>query len=378
MKKLRQLFLSMWEIYRESTFLGAVRYLRFKSSNSTNHNQSLALQKHSRGLGIVGVGNYVASIHLPCLRALGEPIFAVTSYSLGSARTIAKVYGIGVVCQDIEEMASDSRCEGLLIATPHYLHPGNILAALKAGVYAYCEKPAAIDRAGIEAIQTLGLSHPSASKVMIGFNRRFSPAVTQLISTPWLESRAKPLEIHYRVNFGSRVNNMMSDPNRGGGRLHGAACHYVDLISFIANSRITRVSAMAISDGDENTFSAVFSLMDGSLASLTFTSEGDRRFDAKEEIMISCDQHVARIINFNTLKIDNKTYKFHRHIYGAIFAMTAFLDAKKNGNSVPVGLADGIAATIVTLAIQKSIEGNGESQLVELGSEFAYKNRFPT
>jgi predicted dehydrogenase len=353
---------ALWQIYRDGTLLGTVRYIRFKRFRSIPESRCDPSVGFDRGLGIVGAGNYAASILLPCLRALGESLYAVASRSGDSARALAKVYGVGVVYPGLEEMVADPRCEALLIATPHYLHAENIITALDAELYTYCEKPVAIDEAGVERVVTHGLAHPSASKVMIGFNRRFSPAVAQLRCSSWLQARTKPMEIHYRVNFGPRVDNMMSDPQRGGGRIHGAACHYVDMIAFLAGSSIVQVSAMAIADGDDNSFVAVMKLNDGSLASLTFTSEGSRNHDIKEEIMISCDKHTARIRNYDFLRIDGKVYKFYRYAYGAMAAMRAFLEAKKLGASVPIGLADGIAATQVTLAIQKSLKMHGEPQ----------------
>lgn len=260
-------------------------------------------------------------------------------------------------------MLADKRCQGLLIATPHYLHPQHILAALKAEVYAYCEKPVAIDANGLKQLQAEGLNHPAAKKIMVGFNRRFAPAIARLRREQWLQQRKEPMEIHYRINFGPRVDNAMSNPLVGGGRIHGAACHYVDLISFLAGSPIVRVSAMGVTVGghvDENTFVANLMLADGSISSLTFTSEGHRRFDSKEEVMISCGKHVARIVDYAELRVDRNRYRFGKHRYGALDAMRAFLMAKESGIKAPVNLADGIAATKVTLAMQSSLRHNGE------------------
>jgi predicted dehydrogenase len=365
MEKILQIISMLWEIYRDGTLLGLVRYIRFKRLVRVPESRWEASVGAKSGVGVVGAGNYVASIHLPCLHALGEPLYALASRSGDSARVLAKVYSIGVIYLGLEEMVADPLCEALLIATPHYLHAGNILTALDSGLYTYCEKPVAIDYAGLERLEDHGLSHASAFKVMIGFNRRFSPAVVQLKRAPWLKNRTKPMEIHYRVNFGPRVDNMMSDPMLGGGRIHGAACHYVDMIAFLAGSSITETSALAISETDDSTFVAVMKLEDGSLASLSFTSEGSRDQDTKEEIVISCDQHTARIRNYIESSVDGRRYKFQRHAYGAMAAMRAFLEAKKTGKNTPISLADGIAATRVTLAIQKSLRMNGEPQALK-------------
>lgn len=361
---IRRILSEIRQIGREGTWPGAIRYVRFKSYGASGGSIGQATPRASRGMGVLGAGTYLASIHLPCLRALGEPLYAIASRTGDSARALARVYGIGVVHSGLDDMVADPNCDALLIATPHYLHAEHILTAVNAGFYAYSEKPVAIDEESLDRLVAQGLSLPAASRIMIGFNRRFAPAVVQLRQACWLKVRTRPLEIHYRVNFGPRVDNAMSDPQNGGGRIHGAACHYVDMIAFLAGAPIRQVSAMAIADADENTFAASMKLADGSVASLTFTSEGRRKFDNREEIMVSCDGHVARIRNYAELRLDGRGYRYHRQRYGAMAAMRAFLAAKGSGGAVPVSLADGVAATRVTLAIQASLRRGGEPVLL--------------
>lgn len=362
MSRLWHLLTELWEIGREGSWSGAVRFARYKQLQRSRVVDKRLAAGATGGLGILGAGNYAVSIHLACLRLLKAPLYAIASASGHSARAAARVYGIGRLYQGLEDMVSDENCTALLIATPHHLHPDHILAAMQADRYAYCEKPVAIDRKGIERLQREGLAHPAASKIMIGFNRRYAPAIQRLKQVSWLQRRTDALEINYRINFGPRVSNAMSDPEIGGGRIHGVACHYVDLISHIAGVPIVRVSAMAIShEGrpDENTFVANLELSDGSIASLSFTSEGRRGLDSKEEVVISSGGHVARIVDFATLRIDGSLHRFMRHRYGALEASRAFLVAWRGGRAAPVSLADGVAATRVTLAIQESIRVRG-------------------
>lgn len=367
--KLVDLLSELWQIGREGTFVGAIRFVRLKRLIARKRRTRTPRPSASAGVGIVGAGNYVSSIHLPCLKALGAPLYAIASRSGDSARALARLYGIGVVYQSVEEIVKDKRCEALLIATPHNLHPQHILLALGAALYTYCEKPAAIDSLGIELLEREALAHPGAPKVMIGFNRRFSPAVQQLRQIPWVRERTQPVELHYRVNFGPKVDNAMSDPAIGGGRIHGACCHYVDLIAFLVGVPVVCVTAMAIRQSgrlDDDTFSATMTFADGSIGSLLFTSEGNRAFDHKEEIILSCGGRVARIVNYAELRIDGRRYRFRRRRYGAMAAMRAFLTAKNSGSAVPVTLADGVAATRLTLAIQLSLREGG--QPVELNA----------
>lgn len=346
------------ELAREGTIVGAWRYLLFKLRK--NRLPRPAAPRVHRGLGIVGAGTHAASRLLPCLAAHRAPIYAVVSREPNKARALAGVYGVAASHSNLTQMLADDACEAVVLATPHFLHPDQIVAVVRANRYTYCEKPVAIDAPGIGSLVNNALGR-DGGRVMVGFNRRFAPAILQLRQSSWLANRRTPMEMQYRVNFGERIANAMSDPANGGGRLHGAACHYVDLIAHLAGCAITRVSAAAVLDGGQavDTFAAVMTLEDGTIASLSFSSEGARRNDVKEEIVLSCGGHVARILNFRRLEIDGRAFTFTRHSSGMMNAIGAFLQSYTEGKPVPVGLAEGIAATTVTLAIERSIRSAG-------------------
>ena len=64
------------------------------------------------------------------------------------------------------------------------------------------------------------------------------------------------------------VDNDLNNKNIGGGRLIGTCCHYVDLMEYICNAKITQVSAIGMSNNlqiKENNFSANFNFRMGQL-----------------------------------------------------------------------------------------------------------------
>lgn len=359
--RIRKLLSEILLIAREGTLVGTLVFIKYKRNVEKAASAWQAGDQTRPGIGIIGAGTYLASIHLPCLRKHKEPLYAIMSRSGKTAKALAFYNKIGVVYEDIDKLISDEKCTALLIATPHNLHPEHIIKVLEAGHYAYCEKPVAIDQAGIELLKQYSSSE-HRHKIMIGFNRRFAPAVLRLRQEQWLCERNNKIEIHYRVNFGKRVDNAMSDPSVGGGRIHGAACHYIDMIYYLSGVSIKMVSAYSVSvngQHDDNTFTASMVLEDGSIAGVTFTSEGGRENDTKEEIIVSCGGHNARIINFRTLFLDGRKHNFYRHCYGTMTATDKFLSARDDAQPVPVSLEDGINATCVTLAIQESIQQQG-------------------
>lgn len=350
-------FKEMLDIIKQTSLTSFIRYLAFKNSISLNFLNFYNKPKSKKTV-LLGSGTYAASILLPAMSKMNLLPHLIVSRSHLTSSKLSKAWGLpnsGISIDDF--MNSDiSDLQALVIATPNNTHPYFIEFALKRDLYTYCEKPVAVDLDGIKKLFELRDRYPNSKKVMIGFNRRFSPAIKKVLALDWIFRRKEPLEITYRVNFGKRISNSLSNDVSGGGRLIGAGCHYVDLICHIIGKEIKYLYAQ--SGMDENTYSVLFKFIDNSIANLIFTSDGNRDFGSKEEISISSEGHNIRIIDFKNLKIDKKKYFIYRRTYGAFEAMNSFYQSVSESKSVQVPLLDGIIATCVTLAIRESIESN--------------------
>ena len=106
-------------------------------------------------------------------------------------------------------------------------------------------------------------------------------------------------------------------------------------------------------------------MSNGSIATLIFTSVGERKYYSKEIINISGNGMIANIIDFHTLLINGKTYKNYINNYGALDCWRSFYNAVNNNQKTPISLDDGIKATEVTLAIKKSLQSNGKLQKIK-------------
>jgi predicted dehydrogenase len=82
--------------------------------------------------------------------------------------------------------------------------------------------------------------------------------------------RAEPLCMHMMVNAGDvPADSWVQDPERGGGRIIGEACHFLDLLRHLAGSPMVTVSAAMVGPGPavrEDKMSIVLRLGDGSIA----------------------------------------------------------------------------------------------------------------
>jgi predicted dehydrogenase len=107
------------------------------------------------------------------------------------------------------------------------------------------------------------------------------------------------------VNAGAiPADHWIQDPLRGGGRIIGEGCHFMDLLSFIANSPIESVSAI-MAGGNEQVKDdrMIISLAfeDGSIGTVNYFSNGSKSYP-KEMLEVFSDCRVIRMENFRVTK----------------------------------------------------------------------------
>ncbi len=112
----------------------------------------------------------------------------------------------------------------------------------------------------------------------VGYNRRFAPLALAMRS--FLRATEAPLAVHYRVNAGVLpANHWLHDPEQGGGRLLGEACHFLDFVTFLVGALPVRVSAVGLPDGDqyrEDNVLISLEFADGSVGTIAYLACGDR------------------------------------------------------------------------------------------------------
>jgi len=92
----------------------------------------------------------------------------------------------------------------------------------------------------------------------------------------------------------------VQDPMRGGGRIIGEGCHFIDLLSFFAGHPMTAVSAMMVGGTSpirEDKMSILLSFADGSVGTVNYFANGSKSYP-KETLEIFGDGRVIRMENF--------------------------------------------------------------------------------
>lgn len=238
-------------------------------------------------VGVVGAGGYAAGVLLPQFKAAGAEFETIASASGVSALNVGKQFGFRSCASGAEEVIDDPRVNLVVVATRHDTHAPLAVKALAAGKHVFVEKPLALNEDELEEVAAAARS--SSAKLLVGFNRRFSPLA--LRAKEFFEGREWPLSIVYRVNAGRLPqDHWVYDEREGGGRIVGEVCHFVDLMQFWTGAHVTRVYAESVAPRDgvtraEDSVVITLRFADGSHGSIAYLAEGDRAL-AKERAEI--------------------------------------------------------------------------------------------
>jgi predicted dehydrogenase/threonine dehydrogenase-like Zn-dependent dehydrogenase len=254
-------------------------------------------------LGIVGVGQFCSSTHLPNI-ALLDSMFQVTSVcdAVGAkAQDVARRLGAAQACTDFQQLVANKDVDVALITTRHDLHAPMAIAALKAGKHVFVEKPMAMNAQELaELAQTI---QASGRYYMVGFNRRFSPHMMQLKTL--LKDRTSPLALTYRVMADYSPPDSWIYSSAGGGRVIGEACHMLDIFNYLVGEEVEMAELDVVCPppgragpaGDSFVATALY--QDGSHCSLMYSALGRKSKDnGKERIEAMWDNKTYLVDDF--------------------------------------------------------------------------------
>ena len=313
-------------------------------------------------LGVIGAGNHCKSVILPKLRReSGVSLVGVCAGTGLSATDTGKRFAFQYASTDSQRILDDPRINTVIIATRHDLHAPLTIAALRAGKSVLLEKPLAIKESDLSELEDVCSS--GAARLMVGYNRRFSPMVVRL--QRWMRSQPSPWIATYRVNAGQLpLNHWYYHKEQGGGRLLGEVCHFVDLFTFLFASTPRSVHAETANSGNSarpSEDNAVYSLHfnSGSVAQIIYSSEGDPSV-SKERLELVGNGAIATLDNFRRLEIvqngKKRTWRAMAPDKGHHAELRAFLKAVREGSGMPIPINDSLMVSRVCFRLQDALK----------------------
>ena len=313
----------------------------------------------SVNLGVLGAGLYANATLLPVIQKNKDfNLVGIASAGGLHAHHSGKKFGFQYATSSDDEIINDPNINTVAILTRHDSHADLVIKALQAGKHVFVEKPLAITSQQLAKIEKQ-LRITDHELLTVGFNRRFSPLTQSLYAS--LANRAEPLHAHYRVNAGYiPLNHWTQDPDLGGGRIIGEACHFIDLLTFLVGATPVSVSAYALPDNGkyrEDNVSMTFTFSDGSIGIVDYLANGDKSVP-KERLEVLCGGLVAVLDDYVSLSVVKDGKKKVDHMAqdkGWRNEMAAFAKAIREGGDPPIPYEQLIGVTKATFAAVESI-----------------------
>jgi len=278
----------------------SIRQVTLRPSSSFNAQRPV--------MGFVGAGNYASRMLIPAFKAAGAQFHTIVTAGGINGVIHGEKAGFAEASTDMDAMLANPAINTVAIVTRHDTHARFVGHALTAGKNVFVEKPLAIAHAELDEVQmAYDAAHQSgkAPQLMIGFNRRFSPQVQKMKAL--LQAVKEPKSFIMTMNAGAiPANHWTQDNAVGGGRIIGEACHFIDLMRFLAGSKIVSIQARRMGDTPgidvtEDKASITLGFEDGSFGTILYLANGAASF-AKERVEVFAAGRVLQLDNFRKLK----------------------------------------------------------------------------
>jgi predicted dehydrogenase len=147
------------------------------------------------------------------------------------------------------------------------------------------------------------------------------------------------------------------DPEVGGGRIIGEACHFIDLLRFLSGAPIVRHSSTQMAGGTRDTATIQLSFEDGSMGTIHYLANGSRAFP-KERLEVFAAGRVLQLDNFRKLSGFGwpgfSKMNLWRQDKGQKECAAAFVRAIESGGPPPIAFDELLEVSRVAIAVAAS------------------------
>ncbi|MBQ23759.1 bi-domain-containing oxidoreductase [Alcanivorax sp.] len=337
--------------------------LAYSSEPEARHIRSVALSAPVSAdpakpvVGFVGAGNYASRMLIPAFKEAGAQLHTIATSGGINGVVHGDKAGFAEATTDTQAMIENPAINTVAIVTRHNSHARFVASALSAGKHVFVEKPLAVTREDLAdvkaAYQEKGAHAPL---LMVGFNRRFSPQVQKMKAL--LDQVSEPKSFIMTMNAGAIPADHWTQNNEvGGGRIIGEACHFIDLMRFLAGAEVVSVQARRMGEArgvpvTEDKAAITLGFADGSFGTVHYLANGPASFP-KERVEVFAAGRVLQLDNFRKLRgygwSGFKKMNLWRQDKGQSACAAAFLSAIETGGSSPIPAGELFEIASVTL-----------------------------
>ncbi|HEY0717618.1 MAG TPA: bi-domain-containing oxidoreductase [Streptosporangiaceae bacterium] len=323
-----------------------------------------AAKSGTLAVGFIGAGNYASSMLLPHLARMDTVRMAhvATNRSL-SAANAQRRFGFANFSTSADAVLQDPALDAIFVVTRHHAHADLVCRALETGRAVFVEKPLALTREQLDRVLDV-VGQTGNDRLMVGFNRRFAPLLTELKAKFGGTGSARPSPAgdrsvtRYLVNAGVLApDSWYTNEELEGSRFTGEGGHFIDTVAWWADSLPEEVYAVRGPGRDD--VQAIVRLRDGSSATISYVTGGNARYP-KETLDSAAGGRNARLDNFTragvwagrkqvTLRSRGGQDK------GQQCELAQFTEAVRTGAPMPITLESLVATTSATIAVADSL-----------------------
>lgn len=314
------------------------------------------------GLGFIGAGSYAQGNLLPNIPE--DSAFSrvgVICQTGSSSRRVAERFGFEMCTDREEDILENNKVNTVFIATRHDSHARYVLSSLRNGKNVFVEKPLCLTLAELAEIEEVFGKMVAAGKtpaLAVGFNRRFSPLSVALKK----RLGDAPVSMLYRVNAGAiPAEHWIQDPEIGGGRIVGEACHFIDLLTFFAGSVPKTVYASSLPNPKGLNDIAAINLEfgNGSVGTVMYYANGPKSMP-KEYLEVYQAGQAGIIEDFKKLTIQGGKKPLKKSLVtqdkGQKEMVRKFLESIKSGGAPMIPPHEVFTVTRATFAVLESLK----------------------
>ena len=159
------------------------------------------------------------------------------------------------------------------------------------------------------------------------------------------------------VNAGTvPTKHWTQDPDIGGGRIVGEACHFIDLFRYLVGTPITNYNRISLDSTKNDTVSLQLNFENGSIGTIHYFSNGSRSL-SKERLDVFFDGKVLKLDNFRKL-VGYGIQGFSRmstirQRKGYRNCIQAFINTIKKGGAMPTSVSEILEVSRVSIDLSK-------------------------
>jgi predicted dehydrogenase len=270
-----------------------------------------------------------------------------------SAVNAQRRFGFATASTSADAVLEDTSLDAIFIVTRHHTHAELVCRALRTGKAVFVEKPLALTSAELERIGDV-IAETGNDRLMVGFNRRFSPLLGQLKSA--FGTVASASATRYLVNAGTLdADSWYLNSELEGSRFTGEGGHFLDTLSWWADSLPTEV--FAVSGPRDDDLNVTLRFANGCTGVVSYLTGGSSRYP-KETLDAAAGGRNARLDNFRQAAVwaggRRHDMRARGQDKGQREQVARFVEACSTGGAMPIGLESLFATTRATLAVAAS------------------------